>query len=173
MKEKLWHRLTYHWRKLDGFVQLSAVIVVINLAAAIIVLPHQQQELAALTRETAYLSGQRAAVGSADHQVADRYFPPSNSLSQVVKKVDDIATRHNLLIDRSNGKFLTIAGNTQLLPFQMDLQVTGEYRDLRGFIDDLLRELPYVAVSDIALNRTSPDETELLMPIRLRIFLSP
>lgn len=167
-------KLRYHWQQMDGFLQIACVLALLNFLIAAFWIPACKSKLAALSQETAYLSGQRHATASQKIGVeAHRYLPNRLELVKIVRRVNAMADEHGLFIDRSAGQFQPAIDEGRIDPFMLELQVSGDYIGLRAFINETLKELPYVAISDLAFTRASPSDAELHMPLRLRVFLSP
>jgi len=135
-----------------------------------------------LTRKTEQDAALPIEATQADHSLKtlrDFYalFPTDVSLPDTLSSIDRIAKKHQLALNAGDYKLSKVkASNPKYSPllvqYEVALPIIGSYRNIRGFIADVLTQLPSVAIADIQMHRDSTLvpllEVKLLMVLFVR-----
>jgi Tfp pilus assembly protein PilO len=98
-------------------------------------------------------------------------FPSDKGIPATFTAMHRMAARHGLQLSQAEFR-LAASGNEPLARYAMVLPVRAEYSKLRAFLDELLREVPSIALEELSLRRDDL-KTELIdARLRLVMFLS-
>jgi Tfp pilus assembly protein PilO len=124
-------------------------------------------------RERLRMSGSPAgAKGTLAEQLATFYafFPPAQSSPDWLGKIHAAAKAKGLVLQSGEYK-LERSADARLARYQITLPVTGSYAQLRGFIGQVLTDVPAAALEEITLRRESVASPRLEARIRLTLYL--
>jgi Tfp pilus assembly protein PilO len=127
-------------------------------------------EAAQLARQT---GGRMAAAPvTSRSQLSNFYafFPLTEEVPGLLSQLQDAATAHDLLLEKGEYRLIREKG-FRVARYQATLPVRGSYRDVRGFVNDVLDSVPSVALEELTLKRESVDERELEAKVRFTLFL--
>ena len=100
-----------------------------------------------------------------------RRFPDEKGIAPSLARLHAIARRRGVTIERAEFKYVSEASEP-LARYTVVLPVKADYRALRRFSRDLLRELPGVALEEVNLRRSDAKAPVLEAQLRLVLFLS-
>lgn len=100
------------------------------------------------------------------------FFPPSGTLPDWLARMYEMADKRGVSLDRGEYKLIEERG-WRLQRYQIILPVRGSYEQIRGFVADLLNEVPAAAVNEIGLKREGISATTLEAQIKLTLFFAP
>jgi Tfp pilus assembly protein PilO len=124
-------------------------------------------------RERLQMSGSPAgAKGTLAEQLATFYafFPPTQSSPDWLGKIHAAAKAKGLVLQSGEYK-LERSADSRLARYQITLPVTGSYAQLRGFVGQVLADVPAAALEEITLRRESVASPRLEARIRLTLYL--
>jgi len=118
------------------------------------------------------VGGVAAGKGTPAEQLATFYafFPASQSSPEWLGRIN-AAARANGLVLRAGEYKLERAVGDKLLRYQVTLPVVGSYAQIRGFVGQVLADVPAAALEEITLRRESASSPALEARIRLTLFL--
>jgi Tfp pilus assembly protein PilO len=98
------------------------------------------------------------------------FFPPSATLPDWLDRVYAAADKRGVALERGEYKVVQERG-WRLLRYQINLPVKGTYEQIRGFVADVLAEVPAAAIDEIGLKREGITATILEAQVKLTVFL--
>lgn len=113
--------------------------------------------------------GVRRAPGA---QLAEFYrnFPAERDAPQWLEKLDALAEKNGLNLNE--GEYMATPEKVgRLTRLQMMLPVTGEYRQIRGFLVALPAEIPAIALENVSFVRQTVADPTVAAQIRLVLYL--
>jgi hypothetical protein len=110
--------------------------------------------------------------GTPAEQLATFYafFPPPQSSPDWLGKIDAAARAKGLVL-RSGEYRLERGVEHQLARYQITLPVVGSYAQIRGFVGQVLADVPAAALEEITLRRENAASPTLEARIRLTLYL--
>ena len=160
-----------------GVVGVALLVFAATLYGTAVV--PRAQERAALQaeaerlRERLQMSGSpTGAKGTLSEQLAAFYafFPPAQSSPDWLGKIHAAAKAKGLVLQSGEYK-LERSADSRLARYQIVLPVTGSYAQLRGFVGQVLADVPAAALEEITLRRESVASPRLEARIRLTLYL--
>jgi Tfp pilus assembly protein PilO len=168
--------------RLEGLGPAGVVGVALLVFAATLygtaVVPRAQERAALQAeaerlRERLQMSGSpTGAKGTLGEQLAAFYafFPPAQSSPDWLGKIHAAAKAKGLVLQSGEYK-LERSADSRLARYHMILPVTGSYAQLRGFVGQVLADVPAAALEEITLRRESVASPRLEARIRLTLYL--
>jgi hypothetical protein len=99
-----------------------------------------------------------------------KFFPSERSIPDWIEKISAAAARNKLNLRQ--GEYAVIRDKTsKLLLYQVMLPVKGTYPNLRGFIDDVLTEVPIASLDNVKFERQKIGEDALVSTVMLTLHL--
>lgn len=98
------------------------------------------------------------------------FFPVSATLPDWLDRVYASADKRGVVLERGEYKVVQERG-WRLMRYQMTLPVKGSYEQIRGFIADVLSEVPAAAIDEVGLKRDGIGATAIEAQIKLTLFL--
>lgn len=143
-------------------VTLPASDEVADLEAQVL----RQRESPRSGREIA--PGQDAEPGA---QIAafEKFFPPASDINRMIGEIHAAATKENLALERGDYRLAEEQG-LDLLRYQITLPVKGNYPSIRGFVRRVLRDMPYLSLDGISMQRQTAGDEALEAQIRVSVF---
>lgn len=92
-------------------------------------------------------------------EVFDFYsaFPQTSNLSTTLQAVKNTASKNKLELNRGDYKFTLISKNKtkvqDIAKYEIKLPLSGNYTQIRTFINEILLQVPTLALSDVQLKR--------------------
>jgi Tfp pilus assembly protein PilO len=110
--------------------------------------------------------------GTPAEQLATFYafFPPPQSSPDWLGKINAAARAQGLVL-RSGEYKLERSADQKLARYQITLPVVGSYAQIRGFVGQVLADVPAAALEEITLRRESVSNPTLEARIRLTLYL--
>jgi hypothetical protein len=110
--------------------------------------------------------------GTPAEQLATFYafFPAPESSPDWLGKINAAARAQGLVLRLGEYK-LERSPDQRLVRYQITLPVTGSYAQLRGFVGQVLADVPAAALEEITLRRESVSSPTLEARIRLTLYL--
>jgi hypothetical protein len=99
-----------------------------------------------------------------------KFFPPERSIPDWIEKISATAAKNKLIL-RQGEYQVTRDKNSKLLLYQITLPVKGSYPSLRGFIDDVLTEIPCASLDNVKFERQKIGEDALVSTVLLTLHL--
>ncbi len=175
-----WHmrrwagRLTWPWLAAGALLSIIVGFYLSTVYPAGRDLQAKQDRLHALQEEVraAQQSDNKLKQLTAPGQLAAfyKFFPPERSIPDWVEKISATAAKNKLILRQ--GEYQVIRDkNSKLLQYQITLPVKGSYPGLRGFIDDVLREMPMVSLDNVKFERQKIGEDALVSTVMLTLHL--
>jgi hypothetical protein len=118
------------------------------------------------------MGGASASKGTPAEQLATFYafFPSPQSSPDWLGKINAAARAKGLVL-RSGEYKLERSADQRLARYQITLPVAGSYAQIRGFVGQVLADVPAVALEEITLRRESVSSPTLEARIRLTLYL--
>lgn len=92
-------------------------------------------------------------------------------LGAALARIHDAALHHGLRLEQGEFKLVS-QGDDPVARYVMVLPVKAEYRDLRRFTSEVLRQLPSLALEEVSLQRPEPSAQVLDARLRFVLFLA-
>lgn len=137
-------------------------------------------EIASLQEEASAL---RERLSAADISAAERplthdeklkqfygFFPPPATARELLGRIFSAAQARRLVLKAGEYRMQEEPG-FRLARYQVLFPVAGNYRDVRGFADDVLKTVPTAALDEIAFKRDSVGSTTVEARIRITMYL--
>ncbi len=129
---------------------------------------------AALLHRVQAGAGSKVAVEATPQQQLTAFaqrFPGEQGIAPALRRLHAVALRRGVRLDQAEFKFAREP--TELLArYSIILPVKGDYRALRRFTRDALRELPGLAVEEVNLRRNDPKTPQLDAQLRFVLFVT-
>lgn len=156
-----------------GLLLFSAAFCATAIPARVAKFNELQQELAAL-RANALLPGGGAggAVASREERLRSFYefFPPMSTLPDWLERIYGAAGKNGVALE--NGEYkLTGERDSKLARYQLTFPIKASYAQVRGFVAQVLNEVPAAAIEEVAFKREAIGSTLLEARVRLTIYL--
>lgn len=107
-----------------------------------------------------------------DDQLANFYafFPPLTTLPDWLERIYAAAEKNGVQLDTGEYKLLQET-NRKLARYQLTLPVRGSYTQVRGFIADVLTDVPAAALDDVGFRREAVGNAVLDTRIRFTLYM--
>jgi Tfp pilus assembly protein PilO len=99
------------------------------------------------------------------------FFPGAASTPDWLAKVNAAAQANGLVLAAGEYK-VSKAGTPRLARYQVTLPVQGAYPQIRGFIGDVLAEVPAAVIEEVSLKRENVESAKLEARIRITLYLA-
>jgi Tfp pilus assembly protein PilO len=98
------------------------------------------------------------------------FFPPGSRLPQLLGQVQHAAQKNSLRLEKGEYRLLQERG-FGLARYQITLPLHGSYAQVRSFVNDVLDDMPAVALEELTLKREAVGNPELDARVRFSLFL--
>jgi Tfp pilus assembly protein PilO len=98
-------------------------------------------------------------------------FPTDKGIPAALTVLHGVAARHGLQLAKAEFRWVE-QGNEPFARYSILLPVQADYASLRAFLDDMLREVPSVALEELSLKRDDLKTERIDARLRLTMFLS-
>lgn len=98
-------------------------------------------------------------------------FPGQKGIAQALTRLHEISRKRGVQIEQAEFKFVSEASEP-VSRYTIVLPVKGEYRALRRFNRDALRELPGLALEEISVRRSDTKSPMLESQLRFVLFVA-
>jgi Tfp pilus assembly protein PilO len=99
-----------------------------------------------------------------------KFFPSERSIPDWIEKISTAAAKNKLNLRQSEYQVIRDK-SSKLLLYQVMLPVKGTYPNLRGFIDDVLTEVPIASLDNVKFERQKIGEDALVSTVMLTLHL--
>jgi Tfp pilus assembly protein PilO len=175
-----WHmrrwqgRMTWPWLVAGGLLAFGAGFYFSMLAPALDDVNDMSQKLLALQEETRMAERTDAKLTQlatpAQLVAFYKFFPAERSIPDWIEKISHAAAKNKLNLRQGEYQVIRDKGS-KLLLYQVMLPVKGTYPNLRGFIDDVLREVPIASLDNVKFERQKIGEDALVSTVMLTLHL--
>lgn len=100
-----------------------------------------------------------------------QHFPGEETIPDWLGQVHAAARAHRLELLQGQYRFAEEEGKGRLARYQVTLPLQGSYTDIRGFIDQILAEVPIAALDGIGFERQKIGESSVQATVRLSLYL--
>jgi hypothetical protein len=97
-------------------------------------------------------------------------FPLATELPARLRLLHELATAQGVNVQRTDYRS-TIESGTPLLEVTLSIPVNGEFAALYGWLGELLREMPEVALDTLSVKRATTDTTTVEAELRLQLYV--
>lgn len=172
MKPLLW--IVQNWRSylgLPGVIGLAALTGA--LAMTLLWLQPQQlqrRQLLADLQQAKQPARSTAIEARPKMHLADFYrqFPHLNTAPDWLDQIDQKLGAHKLVLKQADYK-LVRERNTPLLRYQLNLPVSGDYLEVRNFVQEIQQAMPFAVVDDLLFERDAAAQSTVQAKIRLSL----
>lgn len=98
------------------------------------------------------------------------FFPPPTSSPDWLGRIHEIAKAKGLQLQSGEYR-LERAPSPRLARYQMTLPVQGSYAQVRGFVNEVLEQVPAAVLEEISLKRDTVEAARVEARIRLTLYL--
>lgn len=98
-------------------------------------------------------------------------FPNERGIATVLTRMHAAALRHGLQMPQAEFRLSQVAGDP-LARYAIVLPLRADYRSLRSFVDEVLREVPGMALEEISLRRDDAQAHALESRLRFVLFVA-
>jgi hypothetical protein len=163
------------WRGAAGLALLlaGATVCATAVPARVAELQELRQEIGALRARYLMSGGKPAGTRSPrEEQLANfyGYFPPLTSLPDWLGRIYDAAEANGVQLDAGEYK-LVQERDWKLARYQVTLPLKGSYGQVRGFMAQVLNEVPAAALDEVAFRREGIGATALDVRVKLTLYL--
>ena len=180
LKEAKWHlrrwlvHMTWPWLAAGGLLAFGAGFYLSMLGPAlheVDAMNHRLLESQEEARMTEHANSKLTQLATPAQLVAFyKFFPSERSIPDWVEKISATAAKNKLVLRQ--GEYQVIRDKTsKLLLYQVTLPVKGTYPNLRGFIDDVLTEIPMASIDNVKFERQKIGDDALLSTVTLTLNL--
>ncbi|ADE12056.1 type 4a pilus biogenesis protein PilO [Sideroxydans lithotrophicus] len=180
LKEAKWHirrwlgRMTWPWMVAGGLLAFAAGFYLSMVAPALNevgAMNHRFQELQEEARMAEHANSKLTRLASPAQLAAFyKFFPSERSIPDWVEKISDAAAMNKLVLRQ--GEYQVIHDKiSRLLLYRVTLPVKGSYPNLRGFIDDVLTEVPIASLDNVKFERQKIGDEALVSTVILTLHL--
>jgi len=162
------------WYGKSGLFMLLAAVVL-----GVAVLPARMDELEKITAEVDALNARLRLTGPGSGKRADsheeklgtfyKFFPSADSLPDWLERIYAAAEKNGVRVDAGEYKLLQERG-WKLDKYQITLPVKGSYPQIRGFISQVLADIPAIALDEVDFRRDGVGNAVLDVRLRLTLF---
>lgn len=170
----IWQRMAWPYRRhLPGAAGLLMVVAALVLWLAAVG-PLARENAQGQDRARA-AAARPAAEPIASDEPAQRLkhygeqLPRTDAAVEAVARIHDLGTAAGLSLPSGEYR-MERRGDDPLVRYRVSLPVTGSYAQVRGFVVDVLREVPAAALDDIQLRR-DPATNKLEARVRFSLYL--
>lgn len=158
------------WAGLAGIVLLAVAVVGGRLGAAA-----NEERRVALTEERARVvrSETQPTPETDDRERLKAFygrFPPATDLPVSLRRLHDHATAHGIRLQRTDYNSAASPA-TPLTQVTLNIPVQGEAAALYGWLAELLRDMPELALESVTLKRATTDASEVEAEVRMQLYL--
>ena len=185
MAMTMWPRVVWSARQLITSVGLPGWLALASVSLCAVglwgVIEPMRSEARKLDEESAVLErrwaeasreGVRAPDTPRQQLVAFKQrFPDDKGIAPALRVLHDAAQRQRLAMDQAEFKFVSEA-TEPLARYSIILPIRADYRSLRRFTRDVLRDLPAMALEEVNLSRGDPQARTLEARLRFVLFVS-
>lgn len=166
-------------RRLGLLGGLGIGIAIIGLIAYYSAILPQKREVQALKNETEKLKSNTEASKlarinspSTQTQLARFYqrFPSTTAAPDLLDKIYATAKTHGLSLEQGDYRWVH-EDQDKLMRFEVVLPVKGSYIQVRKFVNQLMLDLPNLAVDDISFQRQRVGDAVVQSQIKFSLFL--
>ena len=152
---------TFKWslyrlnKSMSRVAWLALGLIALAIFAYCLMVNPQINRLQALKSQASQATHLQAPISQANHM--DNYVKQFPALAQRASKVDDLmalVAQHQLQLDEVNYK--TEANNDEPLSrYMLTFSVFASYPEIHQLLNDILTQMPFVAIESLQLNRES------------------
>lgn len=166
--------------KLGVLGLIGIMLLLVSLSVYLLVILPAQRELASSMLNLAEVKQSRHQVTAQVVQVARdpvadmasfyAAFPKGASLSSSLRLIQQTAIGQKLALNKGDYKLSLakpVGANSELVRYEVQLPMTGQYTQMRAFINGVLQKIPNLALSEIQIKR----ETSLMPTVEVRLLL--
>ncbi|MCB1907058.1 MAG: type 4a pilus biogenesis protein PilO [Rhodocyclaceae bacterium] len=156
-------------------VGLMTCALVAGFSALVPAKRQLQETLLALDEARAHAQAPRPGreVKSVEEQLASFYqhFPDRNQAPELLEKVYAAAGDFGLSVQRGD---YSVADDHRagLVSYQVRVPLRGQYEQIRGFVDQVLRSVPTLAVDELDFARERISQSRLDAHVRLNLYMA-
>jgi hypothetical protein len=179
MSRFLWR--TRNWLEEIGWPGITGLaLCVFSAVLAATAIPARVAELDTLQAEVDELQARYLMTGSArggtvstrEDQLQDFYgfFPPLATLPDWMERIYAAAEKNGVALETGEYRLVQERG-WRLARYQLTLPVKGSYRQVRGFVAQVLTEVPASALDEIGFRRDAAASDRIDVRLRLTLYL--
>lgn len=179
MNETLWRARDWLERiGWPGVIGLALLVFSAGLAATAI--PSRVAELDALHEEVQTLQERYRMTGSTapgarstrEEQLEAFYgfFPPLSTLPDWLERIYAAAEKNGVALEVGEYRLVQERG-WRLARYQLNLPVKGSYRQIRGFVAQVLTDVPAAALDEIGFRRDAVATERIDVRLRLTLYM--
>lgn len=160
---------------------LGTALLAVSLLTWLTVLRPQHLELAALAGERTLLEAQASSGSLAPAAVSEdpetqlgifyRFLVPDDAIALVLQKIQGAAAQNGVVLAAGEFKLIVEPGG-RVGQYQMVFPLKAEYHQVRGFLRQVLKENPQIALEEIGMRRDDPANAILDARVRLALYLA-
>jgi hypothetical protein len=170
---------TRYWLEGIGWPGVAGIaLFVLSVAVAATAITARLAELDALREQNRGLQA-RLATDSASRAKATRdeellsfygFFPPLSSLPDWLERIYSAAEKNGVALETGEYRLVQEKG-WRLARYQLTLPVKGSYGQIRGFIAQVLTDVPASSLEEIGFRRDTVGSDRVDVRLRLTIYL--
>jgi Tfp pilus assembly protein PilO len=116
----------------------------------------------------------RSARASESGSQAKHFFdalPKAEAINGILENLHSIAARHSLSLENSTYR-PEAAGKDPIQKLRITIKTSGNYADLRGFLQDVSHQSPSMAIRNLALSRRNISDAKIDIVIEFDLYFS-
>ena len=167
-------RLTWPWLAAGALLAFSAGFYLSMIVPARDELESMRRKLSSLQDEIRMAEHANARLTKlatpTQLEVFYKFFPSERSIPDWVEKINNMAARNNLVLRQEEYQVIRDPGS-KLMLYQVTLPVRGTYPHLRGFINEVLREVPFASLDNVKFERQKIGDAALVSTVMITLHL--
>jgi hypothetical protein len=177
MSEYLWRGR--YWLEGIGWPGISGLaLCVVSVAIAVTAITARLSELDALREQNRGLQAQLATDGTSRAKATREeemltfygFFPPLSTLPDWLDRIYSAAEKNGVALEVGEYRLVQEKG-WRLARYQLTLPVKGSYTQIRGFIAQVLTDVPAAALDEIGFRRDTVGTDRIDVRVRLTLYL--
>jgi Tfp pilus assembly protein PilO len=96
--------------------------------------------------------------------------PPGTDIPKLLERLFDVAFENEIYLGRIDYEYNQVL-ESSLYRYHMSIPVRGDYKNMRSFINQLLKEIPTAALDNINFNREDIGDTDITANLQISLFL--
>ena len=172
---RLWTgRLTWPWLAAGSLLAFSTgfyLSTVVPMSDEVTGMRHKLSSLEAEMRMAEHANAKLTQLATpAQLEMFYKFFPSERSIPDWIEKINNMAAR-NQLVSRQGEYQVIREKSSRLLLYQVTLPVKGTYPHLRGFIDQVLRDVPFASLDNVKFERQKIGDEALVSTVMITLHL--
>lgn len=169
--------LLNYWAKRLGWLLISGtLLIVVSLTFYATIGKQTVQHLGFIKREAAQIGSTKKRpvwLPESPQAAMQNYYlalPQSEAVPDVLEKIFDAAYENDVALNQGQFKQVQVDG-ARFSQYKIVLPATGSYTGIRTFVNQVLRDVPTIALDSLSFNREDATSQEVETKIRFTLYM--